>query len=224
MKKLIFISVMSTLISCIEKKSQRKASTIFETVNQKEISVVSKSLIKSKILLDVALENTIISVIKSYQKKDERALNRLINKDLGIVFLFRMGAYDNLSFSKFISFAKPVPQYLTYANKIETDYVISKSSLPVFSCDTENWDKPPGIYIDTTYIDHSLSENASIENKLNDEKIWSDSLIEKLKRLENKSHKIIAIGKNKIDFVFYLVKINDEWYLWAIDRNEVCSA
>lgn len=26
---------------------------------------------------------------------------------------------------------------------------------------------------------------------------------------------------NKIDFIFYLTRINDKWYLSAIDRNEV---
>lgn len=213
------------IVSCNEKKLQQKTSTILETATQKENSIESKPSVKPKtVTVKKTLETTITLVIKAYQKKDEKTLNRLINKDLGITFLFRMGAYDKLYIAKNISFAKPTPQYLPYSNEIDTDYKISKTTLPVFSCDTENWDKPPGIYIDTTHINHSLSEIAITENKLNEEKIWSDIQIEKLKNLEKNSHKIILIDKNKIDFVFYLTKINDKWYLSAIDRNEVCDA
>lgn len=213
------------LVSCNEKNIEQKTSKILETATQKENSIESKTTVKPK--TDTAktkLETTIISILKAYQNKDEKTLNRFINKDLGIIFLFRMGAYDNLNIDKNISFAKPTPQYLPYANEIDTDYKISKTTLPVFSCDTENWDKPPGIYLDTTHIDHSLSQIAIIENKLNEEKIWSDIEIEKLKNLEKNSHKIIVIGKNNIEFIFYLTKINDKWYLSAIDRNEVCTA
>lgn len=203
----------------MKKKRQQESSTISETVADKENNIESKTSANSKTdTIKTTLETTIISVIKAYQNKDEKTLNSFINKDLGITFLYRRGASDNLSIVEKISFAKPIPEYFPYINQIDTDYKISKTTLPVYSCDTENWDKPPGIYIDTDHIDHSLSETAISEN------IWSDIQIEKLKNLEKNSHLIIVIDKNQIDFIFYLTRINDKWYLSAIDRNEVCTA
>jgi hypothetical protein len=213
------------MVSCNERKLQQKNTTKVEIVAQKENSIESKPSLNPKTAtVKTALDTTIISVIKAYQKKDEEVLNRLIDKDLKIAFLYRRGAFNNLSIVENISFTKPIPEYFPYDNQIDTDYKITYTTLPIFSCDTENWNKPPGIYIDTTHIDHSLSEIAIMENKINEENIWSDIQIERLKNLEKNSHKIIVIGKNKIGLTFYLTKINDKWYLSAIDRIELCSA
>ena len=48
--------------------------------------------------------------------------------------------------------------------------------------------------------------------------------IKKLEEIENKSHKIIVIGKEEGVFIFYLMFHKNKWYLVAIDRFEVCDA
>ncbi|TDL99752.1 MAG: hypothetical protein C4K58_00405 [Flavobacteriaceae bacterium] len=228
---IIILSALLTVSCKVNTIQNQPNSSNKKTTLQKVVNVDTKPSIPTEVdsvdsvdSVNSDLEKTIISVIKAYQSKDEKKLNRLINPEFGIAFLYKRGVHDNLSIEKSISFAEPTPEYLPYSNEIDTDYKIRISTLPFFNCNTENWDKPPGIYIDTINTDHLLSETAISENNLFIEKIWSDLQIEELKNLENNSHKIILFDKNKKDFIFYLTKVNDKWFLSAIDRNEVCSA
>ncbi|MDY3520830.1 hypothetical protein PG614_06255 [Riemerella anatipestifer] len=170
------------------------------------------------------MQTAIINIIKAYQNKDEKALNKLIHKKFGITFLFRMGAQDNIANVKKISFAKPVPSYLPFDSSIITDYKITQEKLPIFSCETESWNKPAGIYIDLNQKESLFSEIAKFENANFDENLWPDSEVKKLETIERNSHKVIVIGQNQKEFIFYIGYFNNIWYLTAIDRFEVCSA
>ncbi len=170
-----------------------------------------------------SLTDAILKTIKAYQNKDEITLNTLIEKDFGIAFLYRRGAFDNLFISDKISFDNPIPEYLPFRYDITTSDIIYFEKLPVFSCDDEEWNKPPGIYCDTTTIDKTLSEIAKDENEYLDAG-WSASQIKKFGEVEKKSHKVIVTGKNSNVFVFYLTLIKNKWYLTIIDQFEACSA
>ncbi|MCU7542049.1 hypothetical protein [Riemerella anatipestifer] len=170
------------------------------------------------------VQTAIINIIKAYQNKDEKALNKLIHKKFGITFLFRMGAQDNIANVKKISFAKPVPSYLPFDPNIITDYKITQEELPIYSCETESWNKPAGIYIDLNQKESLFSEIAKFENANFDENPWPDSEVRKLETIERNSHKVIVIGQNQKEFIFYIGYFNNIWYLTAIDRFEVCSA
>ena len=170
-----------------------------------------------------SLEEVIIETIKAYQNQDEAALNKLVMKDFGIAFMYRRGTIDNLSIADKISFDTPVPEYLPYDIYFETDYKIRFETLPVYSCESEEWDKSHGIYCDTTSIDKKLSITAKNENKWIDAD-WSADEIKKFEEIEMKSHKIIITGKEYGSFIFYLTFWQNKWYLTVIDRFEVCSA
>ena len=137
--------------------------------------------------------------------------------------MYRRGAIDNASVYTRISFDNPVPEYLPFDNKFETDFKINFETLPEFCCDDWDWSKPPGIYCDTINIDTSLSRITKFEKEhlIND---WSDSEIEKFEEIERKSHKVIVVTDKQGTFIFYLTLIDNRWWLTIIDRFEVCSA
>jgi len=170
-----------------------------------------------------SLEEVIIKTIKAYQNKDEKTLNKLILNDFGIAFVYRRGVMDEFDISKKISFNNPIPKYLPYDINFEIDYKINFEELPDFSCDTEEWDKPHGIYCDTTINIKILSYIAKFRNE-NFESNFSDAEIKKFEEIESKSHQIIVLGKKGNEFIFYLTFINNKWYLTIIDRFEACSA
>ena len=211
MKKTVIILTILALIagSCGQGNTQNQVGNNSDF--QAEEIAVNQNL----------LEEVIIETIKAYQNQDETALNKLVMKDFGIAFLYRRGAIDNLSIADKISFDEPVPEYLPYDVYFETDYKIRFETLPVFSCETEEWDKPHGIYCDTTNIDRKLSITAKNEKEwLNAD--WSADEIRKFEEIEKKSHQIIVNGKS--DFIFYLTFWQGKWYLTIIDRFEACSA
>lgn len=238
MNKIFLISTLFFLFSC--KKEEQKPPISTET--KKEIAgkdSVKTETVKSKNvwikegeissnqkseLQDAALRDVIIKVIKAYQNKDEKTLNSFIHKDFGLAILYARGAFDNIAITKQFSFSKPIPEYLPYETSFETNYKITNAELPIFSCDTETWDKSSGIYINTNERENSLSEIAKRENKITEEIIWTEKEIKKLEKIENVSHQVILISKENVVFIFYLGFIEKNWYLTAIDRFEVCSA
>ncbi|ADQ83013.1 hypothetical protein J5295_08735 [Riemerella anatipestifer] len=212
MKGKIIISILLLLfISCQNSKFVNEG----KPTSVKEIGFSEKG---------TEMQTVIINIIKAYQNKDEKALNKLIPKKFGITFLYRMGAQDHIANVKKISFAKPVPSYLPFDPNIITDYKITQEKLPIFSCETESWNKPAGIYIDLNQKESLFSEIAKFENANFDENPWSDSEVKKLEIIERNSHKVIVIGQNQKEFIFYIGYFDNIWYLTAIDRFEVCSA
>jgi hypothetical protein len=171
-----------------------------------------------------SLEDVIVKTIKAYQTQNEKTLNELILKKFGIAFVYRMGAMDEFSISDKISFDEPIPDYLPFDyNIITTDYKIHFGKLPVFSCETEKWNKSHGIYCDTINTDKTLSNIAKFRNE-NFESNYSDREMKKIEEVERKCYVVIVIGKEGNEFVFSLTFLENKWYLTIIDRFEPCSA
>ncbi len=168
------------------------------------------------------LDDTIITVVKAFKEHDSITLNNLINKDIGLIFLYRTGIVDEFQKKENFDFAKPTPGYMPYFDFL-TDYKIKFEPLPVFDCDSMKWSKP-GLYCDTIHIDHLLSTIAQSLEDFKGEKI-EDSEIEKFKEIENNSRRIVLTDKNEGELVFYLTLIENKWYLTIIDRvTSDCSA
>ena len=168
----------------------------------------AKAAAKSK-----ALEETIIKTIKAWQSKDEKTLNQLLLKDFGIAFLSRPGIYTVISMSDKISFDNHID--------FKTDYKIRYEKLPVLSCKEDEkedsgwkqeWNKPSGIYCDTTSTGGPLSGNAKA--CCGD---WSAEQIRKFEEIDENSYQITVVDGV---FVFYLTFIENQWYLTVIDRYD----
>ena len=174
--------------------------------------------------INKGLEEIIIKTIKAYQNRDEETLNKLILKDFGIAFFYRPGMYDIMSIENGISFDNPVPSYLPYYG-FETDYKIRFEELPDYNCSDEGdieWNKPSGIYCDTTSTSKTLSGRAKYLNEatITD---WSAKEIKKFEEIDMKSYQVIVIGKEGGVFVFSVTFWQNKWYLTIIDRFEYCS-
>lgn len=216
--KISFAAMIGLLIlSCSQVKRGQKApnTEITSNVQPPEAAVLTK---------DAAMRETITGIIKAYQTRDEKTLNSYVYKNYGIIFLFRRGAFDNITKMAKISFQEPMPEYFPYETDLVTDYKISDTELPEFSCATERWNKPPGIYVDSKTTGANFSTIAKNENELIQENSWPEEDLRFFREVESKSHEVIVLDKNYVTFVFYIAYIDGRWYLTAIDRYEVCSA
>ena len=171
---------------------------------------------------DNNLSKTIIKVVQAFKKKDATTLNGLINKNIGLIVLFRRGIPDEFSRTDKVDFKKPIPEYLPYFD-FSTNYEIKYQTLPVFDCNSMKWSKT-GIYCDTTQIDNLLSTIARQLEKNKGEKA-PDSEIEEFVKIENKSRRIVLADNDGGELVFYLTIIDNKWYLTILDRvSSDCSA
>jgi len=178
-----------------------------------------------------SLEDVIIKTIKAYQSQNEKTLNKLILKKFGLAFVYRRGVMDQFDIADKISFDEPIPEYwLNCENIILTNYKIHFGKLPIFSCDTEKWNRPSGIYCDTINRSNRLSYIAKFRNE-NFESNYSVTEIKKFKEIEKKiGCKVIVISKvgevyhHPDAFIFYLTLHEGKWYLTIIERFEPCSA
>jgi len=165
--------------------------------------------------IDRELENTVFVILNAYLDKDTAILNEYINEEIGVYVLYRPGVLDKYERIVKIDFDNPVPEYFPY---IEFDKFgeINYETLPKFSLETESWDKS-GLYIDTTIIDNLLSRTAKNLVDYKEEEIKPE-LISKFEELESKSFKIILVDREVGEFIFYLTKLNGNWFLTIIDR------
>lgn len=215
---LILLSV--SFFSCIDASKKSENSIVQNT----EFMQSEFAEINAIDTLKIDINPTITTIIKAYQNKDESTINSFILEDFGIAILYSRGAFTTISIKQKLSFKEPTPSYYPYKNEMETSNTINTDSLPVFSCETESWNKPPGIYVDSNYREKFLSTIANFENEYIEENTWSEKEIKELEAIENNSKKVIVIGNKQETFIFYLAIFNNQYYLVGIDRTEFCSA
>ena len=173
-----------------------------------------------------ALEEIIIKVIKANSDEDE--LNSLLIKDFGIAYYYAPGImsyiymFDKISYKDRDKYGPP------YGLGCETDnYKIRFEELPDYDgCpdDGGKWNKPPGIYCDTTITSGELASTAKQTNELMDEMVWSAKQIKKFKEIEKESHEVNVISKDGYACIFYVTFWQNKWYLMAIAQFDPCSA
>ena len=223
-KTILILSVLALVASGCSKATKTQAETEIQTeeATQSQAKVLNTPEQETEVN-DNSLEETILTIIKAYQKQDEETLNSLILKDFGIAFVYRPGIMDVFEFTDKISFSEPLPDGWTFDTKIITDYKIRFEKLPHFDCDEEKWNKPAGIYCDTKNKIETLSSIAKNVNEYA-EGNFSTAEIKKLKEIEKKSHRVIVIGKKGNEFIFTVTFWENKWYLTIIERFEACSA
>ena len=188
---------------------------------------------KSKALKDIkALEDIIIKVIKANSNEDE--LNKFIIKDFGIAYFYAPGMmihiymYDKISY-KSESGPPYGPPYGLYCGT--DNYKIRFEKLPEYDgCpdDGGKWNKPPGIYCDTTHTSNKLASTVKSTEQILGEKVWSEKQItkqiKKFEEIEKESYEVKVISKDGGACIFYVAFWQNKWYLIAIDQFDPCSA
>jgi len=172
-----------------------------------------------------SLEDAIIKTIKAFQNKDKGTLDKLVLNDFGIALVnmgglyWRMNVYDKIPFD---NIEGPALTPFGHKNFI-TDYNISFEELPFFDCREKTWSKPRGkIYCDTTQVGGIREGIARTENEYLGG-TWARLDVDQFRAVEEKSYKIMAIGKEDGVFIFHLTFWQNEWFLTEIESFETCG-
>lgn len=174
---------------------------------------------------DDDFNKVIYQVIDGFNQQDASKINTLVNKDVGLIFLFRRGAeVGSFETANKIDFANPVPEYYPFTT-VSTDLSkkITHSKLPVFNCDKDNWSKK-GIYYNNKGEDKLFT--GIIKFLVKYEFIEIDTTTyKKYQNVEQNSRRIVVVDNDGESLVFYLTEIDNQWYLTIIDRvSDDCSA
>lgn len=168
------------------------------------------------------LEKTIVKVVKAFQENDVATLNKMISPDKGLTILFRRGVLDEFVKLDKIDFANPVPDYKFYTDFTAVDKVVFKH-LPSSDCENLIWSKY-GLFCDENAIDSILSTAALNQIEYGGQVI-PEADINAFKALEKDSRRVVLADAKGGEIVFYLTKMQDQWYLTLIDRvTSDCSA
>jgi hypothetical protein len=186
-----------------------------------------------------SLEEAIHKIISAYSNKDMKTLNAFVLKDFGVGIISRPGStnlmylYRELDSENSLGgerYSELPPEELEreLSIKLSPEGVEERFSfcdklggkeilfgeLPSYDC--EQWDKPDGMYC--AEVRPELAKLAKITNEFVGDEIISEKAIKKLKEIDGKIHKVIAMGADGCVFAFYLAYFNNKWYLVVIDK------
>jgi len=225
--KIQILILLFLLSNCTNKSS--KLISYSETEKEQNQEVTSKKLKK-----------TILKVIKYYNLKEEKKFNQLIHPKIGLYIIYRNGVYDfwakieSLHFKTEWNDDAIIPYWLKDGMKnqtINTDYTIRKSSNRIVGCESV---KAEGLFIiDNTGLKYILSNTIKqfIEtgevSKERENKLKIN--LEEIKKWEHTNQRIVLSIKEPEfygnSFIFYLSKIDNNWYITVIDFITAdCSA
>jgi hypothetical protein len=171
---------------------------------------------------NASLEAAIVKVVKAFKAQDAATLNQMIAPDKGLTVLFRRGILDEYTNIKAIDLKNPVVEYQFF-----TDYTVveqvSFEALPTFDCENLIWSKY-GLFCDENAVDSILSTAALNQIEYGGQVI-PETDINAFKALEKDSRRVVLADAKGGELVFYLTKMQDQWYLTLIDRvTSDCSA
>jgi hypothetical protein len=217
MRILIYISCALFFISC---KSQQPNS------------YVSKSEILAVNQFD--FEQTVNHILKLYNEKNQEALSKLINKKVGLYYLYRPGTVDYWQNVKSICFNSKCMLELNISEwekkslqsqKVNLSYKLQKTNQEIVGCESV---LKNGFFIEEGTKNQLFSETIkkyiiAFDSDLDSEKKKDlNAEIAEIKKVEAKSKRIV-LAQNKSEssdgeaFVFYVTEIDGKWYLSIID-------
>jgi hypothetical protein len=167
---------------------------------------------------------TVKEVIDAFSKQDSVAVTKFIDDKIGVYHLYSGNTYLNYEHLNAVSFTPPgrLVRQLNDCSNIHYS-ILQYKALPEWICNTEVWNKQ-GLFVDTTKVDHMLSEGCKFKNKY-EPRSYLQKTIDFYWHLESISRRIVLQDEQKKEIVFYLSYINKEWYLTMIDNaTSICSA
>lgn len=167
-------------------------------------------------------DDAVSNVLRAFKNKDQKFMDSMFAGGRNVVVIYRNGVFNDYKEIDKINFANPFPENFSYPSPL-SDLKLQYGKLPKFSCGTMEWDKT-GLFCDTIHKDTLLSGVPQNLKKYRGDTI-EELEITRLKQLEKNSRRIVLAGAGSKDLVFYLTRINNRWYLTALDRITTdCSA
>lgn len=162
----------------------------------------------------------IAQFIQAYNTQDKEAVNELIHPDVGITFIHRPGAIDRFDRLDKIDFSQPVPSYYPYVTA-EHHYTLAYGAIPVFSCETESWNKQ-GLFVDIIEQPNRLMAIAEHHDKYEEVKLDAGRR-DQVEKAEKNSYRVVLTTDTPL--VFHIKEIDGKWYVTILDRSYGdCSA
>jgi len=166
-----------------------------------------------------SLDIAIFQVLEAFKTQDQKAINTLINQEIGLYIVYRNGVMDQFIHVDSINFKSPVPKYLPYDTVEKKYYSLRYKKAPIFSCETEKW-SDWGLVVDVDNRYNVLTDIATVQKEYNEINYTTEE-IARYKKIDTKSLKVVATADS---FVFYMIFIDGKWYVSIFDRVEYCSA
>ncbi len=187
------------------------------------VSIFFCGFFSAQINKEADFKETVFEVIKAFSEQDSIQLQKLIDKDIKVFVVHRMGVFDTFYTTSSIHFSQKYPEVLfTFSKEIPTKANIRTGSLPTFSCETEKWIKN-GLYVNPNKKDYILSKIAKDTNQYN-EGNYTAKDIAYYQDVEKMSRRVVYVTKEQ-SLVFYLSYSKQKWVLTILDfvTND-CSA
>ena len=160
------------------------------------------------------VESAALQVIRAFQNQDSTSLDALIHPETGLVIVYAPGIHS--IYTRVSSIQEFTAQGLFFQmDSLPTPGRIQWESLPRYECITLSWDKL-GLFCDTTLQDDLLVRIPRMI-RIFDLGDISDAEIERMDQLSVISKRVIYAVDDEKKIVFYLAKINQRWYLTALD-------
>ncbi len=161
-------------------------------------------------------KSTVKEIITAFSKQDSAAVEKYINKKIGVYQIDRIGLYEQYDNFHMISFSDTTyPQVLFSYSKGVKLLPLKYAALPTWDCDKSAWSKE-GLFVDTTKTDHMITEMCKDRNNSFYQNVPAKTM-KFFYNLEKLSRRIVLNDHNGTDLVFYLTYLNGNWYLTIID-------
>lgn len=205
----LFLGLVTFLVASCQNNQKRE---------EQDIDPVEKTTDSlEQIAADTAnrpfISATVQQFIQAYNTQNNQAVNELIHPEVGITVIHRPGAIDRFNKLDKFDFEDPVPSYYPYVTA-EHAYTITYGAIPIFSCETESWNKQ-GLFVDDTEQPNRLMTIAEHEDKYEDIKVDAERR-NHIEKAEKDSHRVVLTTDTPL--VFYVKEIDGKWYVTVLDR------
>jgi hypothetical protein len=153
------------------------------------------------------------TVVSALAHRDSTTLSKYIDSETGVYILNRIGLTDTYMHFPAMGFSDTTYPNVPFYDEVKLS-PIAYSKLPTYDCD--KWTQT-GTFVDTTKVDHLLSEIANGLNKVKKNSVPSEK-IRMIYNLEKRSRRIVIADNGGDELIIYLSFIKNRWVLTIIDK------
>ncbi len=169
------------------------------------------------------IESVIVDILRLASQDDIKAINaKYVNKEFGIFDIYRIGAQDDFEILDALPLKGKDWPHMPYGDifNVENNRKKMREEYVEFDCGDFVFLKSGTFY--SKELRYPLISPIVRFHTKYDAQTYDDALLKKIEFLESNSIRVVDTSS---DFIFYITKIDDRWYITIIDRVTTdCSA